>query len=144
MSLDFKCGSEVIAACTGKTVPYTDAGFQLFVGEAISVATGGINIAFTLMSSSLTDNIIKGLNATRCAIVSGGYSVWYFIASAWWLFKFVGQEGVIEDLLDEGYPHICTCKTDVDEISELFGGNMATATKFSSCSEAAEQVKQTN
>jgi hypothetical protein len=82
--MDIKCGSEIITECVGVTVPYTDAGFQLFVGEAITTATGGINIAFQIFSSSLTENLILGMNALRCAIVSGGNSVWYFIASAWW------------------------------------------------------------
>ena len=90
---NIKCGKEIIEDCVGVTVPYTDAGFQLFVGEAISVATGGINIGFQMFASSLTENLILGMNAARCAIVSGGNTIWYFIASAWWAASFVGQEG---------------------------------------------------
>ena len=48
--MDIKCGSSIIDECVGKTVPYTDAGFQLFVGEAVNVATGGINIAFQMVA----------------------------------------------------------------------------------------------
>ena len=51
-----KCGSEILEECVGLTVPYTDAGFQKFVGEAVSVATGGINVAFQMMASNLTEN----------------------------------------------------------------------------------------
>ena len=98
--MDIKCGSEIIEACVGKTIPYTDASFQKFVGEAVQVSTGAINIAFQMMASQLTTNMILGLNAARCAIVSGGYSVWYFIASAWWALAFVGQESLLEGLLD--------------------------------------------
>ena len=125
--MEFKCGSEILEECVGKTVPYTDAGFQKFVGEAVSVATGAINIAFQMMASQLTINMIKGLNAARCAIVSGGYSVWYFIASAWWALSFVKQEKLLEDLLDQGYPYICTCLDDVNGIAKMLGGNAETA-----------------
>ena len=138
--MDIQCGSAIITACEGVTIPYTDAGFQLFVGEAVAVATGAINIAFQMMASQLTENMILGLNAARCAIVSGGYSVWYFIASAWWALSFVGQEALLEDLLDQGYPYICTCLEDVNNLAEIFGGNDETAAAFSSCSEAAANV----
>ena len=138
--MDIKCGSEILDTCVGKTVPYTDAGFQLFVGEAVSVATGAINIAFQMMASQLTENMILGLNALRCAIVSGGFSVWYFIASACWALYFVGQEALLEDLLDEGYPYICTCLEDVNNLASMLGGNDETAAAFSSCSEAGANV----
>ena len=137
MSLSIQCGSTIISACEGVTVPYTDAGFQLFVGEAVNVGTGMINISFQLMSSTLTTNMIKGLNAARCAIVSGGSSVWYFIASAWWFLYYFGQEKLVEDLLDQGYPYICTCMVDVNNFASLMGGTSETAALFSSCSEAA-------
>ena len=87
--MDFKCGSEVIDQCVGVTVPYTDSGFQLFVGEAVSAATGLINIVFQFMSSSMTINMLKGMNAIRCAISSGGITFWYFIAAAWWAAAFI-------------------------------------------------------
>ena len=115
--MDIQCGSAIIEKCVGVTVPYTDVGFQLFVGEAISAATGAINIGFQVLSSELSKNEIKGMNAARCAIVSGGNTVWYFIASAWWALKFVGQNVLVEDLLDQGYPHVCTCLKDVDNLA---------------------------
>ena len=138
--MDIQCGSAIITDCEGVTIPYTDAGFQLFVGEAVSVATGAINIAFQMMASSLTENMILGLNAIRCAIVSGGYSIWYFIASAWWGLYWLGQEAVLEDLLDQAYPYICTCLEDVNNFAEMLGGNTATGEAFSSCSEAAASI----
>ena len=140
--MDIKCGSEIITQCVGKTVPYTDAGFQLFVGEAVSVATGAINIAFQMLAGSLTINLIKGLNAARCAIVSGGYSIWYFIASAWWALAFVGQEALLEEGLDQAYPYICTCLEDVNNFAELLGGNDSTAAQFGNCSEAAQKANK--
>ena len=138
--MEFNCGSTIIEDCEGVTVPYTDAGFQKFVGEAVSVATGAINIGLQMVAQDMSENMLRGLNAARCAIVSGGYSVWYFIASAWWVLSFVDQNVLLEDLLDEGYPHICTCLEDVQYFAEMLGGNEETGEAFSSCSEAADNV----
>ena len=108
------CMKVVIDDCVGLTIPYTNAGFQKFVGEAISASTGVINILFTLTADSMSEHKIKGFNALRCAIVSGGFSSWYFIASTWWWLYTFGLQGLLEDQLDKFYPHICTCKADVD------------------------------
>ena len=48
--MNIQCGSGVITACVGRTVPYTDSGFQLFVGEGVAAATGVINIFFQMMA----------------------------------------------------------------------------------------------
>ena len=137
-----KCfNGELYPTCVGKTIPYTDAGFQKFVNDAIDVATSAINIGFQMMGSSLTENMLKGLNAIRCAIVSGGNSIWYFIAAGWWTLRFVSQEQLLQDLLDQGYPYICTCKKDVNFYAAFLGGSADTAAAFSSCSEAASNVK---
>ena len=135
--MNINCGSAVTDTCVGATVPYTDAGFQKFVGEGVTSATFMINITFQIMSSGLSDNMIMGLNAARCAIVSGGNTVWYFIASAWWALSWIGQEVLVEDLLDQGYPYICTCLEDVNTFAAYFGATSTTASAFSSCSEAA-------
>ena len=138
--MDIKCGSEILEACEGATVPYTDSGFQLFVGEAVAAATGLINIGFQMLASELTENMIRGLNAIRCAITSGGYSVWYFVASAWWALYFFEQQALLENLLDEGYPYICTCLEDVNTIAGFLGANEDSASSFGQCSEAAENT----
>ena len=130
--MEFNCGSVVIEECEEKTIPYTDAGFQKFVGEAVSVATGAINIGLQMMAQDMSENMLKAMNAGRCAIVSGGISVWYFIASAWWLLYQFGQNALLEEYLDLGYPHICTCLEDVNMFAEMLGGNDDTAEAFGS------------
>merc|ERR1719329_512792 len=140
--MDFNCGSVVIEDCEGRTIPYTDAGFQKFVGEAVSVATGAINIGFQMAASSMTVNMLKAMNAGRCAIVSGGVSVWYFVASAWWLLYTFEQQALLEEQLDVAYPHICTCLEDVNYFAAMLGGNEETAKAFGSCSEAADAVNK--
>ena len=138
--MEMNCGSAVAEECVGLTIPYTDAGFQKFVGDAVAAATGAINIGLSMMAEEMTENMVAGLNALRCAVVSGGYSVWYFFAAAWWALYAFEQQVLLEDLLDEYYPHVCTCKADVDGIAEMFGASEETTAKFGSCSEAADNV----
>ena len=38
-SITFNCGTAVSSTCAGLTVPMTDAGFQLFVGQLVSAST---------------------------------------------------------------------------------------------------------
>merc|ERR1712127_1162657 len=118
----------------GKTVPFTDAGFQYFVDSAINVFTGGLNIFLQMSTSGMTENMMKGVNALRCAVVSSGATSWYFIASAWWALYWLGQEQLLEDGLDLAFPYICTCLEDVDKLAEMFGGNAETASNASSSS----------
>jgi hypothetical protein len=90
-----------------------------------------------MSTSGMTENMMKGVNALRCAVVSGGATSWYFIASAWWALYWLGQEGVLEEALDLAFPYICTCQEDVDTLAEMFGGSSESAAIFGSCSEAA-------
>ena len=138
--METNCGTAIIEECEGLTIPYTDAGFQRLVGEAVAAATGLINVGLSVLAGSMTENQIMGLNALRCAVVSGGYSVWYFLASAWWALYAFEQQVLIEDLLDEYYPHVCTCKADVDGFAEMLGASEETTAQFGSCSEAADSV----
>ena len=84
--------------------------------------------------------MMKGVNALRCAVVSGGATSWYFIASAWWALYWMGQEGLLEEALDLAFPYICTCQEDVDNLASMFGGSDASAAIFGSCSEAASNT----
>ena len=138
--MEMNCGSAIADECVDTYVPYTDAGFQKFVGDAVSAATGAINIGLSMMANEMSENMIKGLNAGRCAIVSGGYSFWYFLASAWWALYAFEMQFYLEDLLDEYYPHVCTCKADVDAFAEMLGASEETTAQFGSCSEAADNV----
>jgi len=88
----------------------------------------------------MTENMMKGVNALRCAVVSGGATSWYFIASAWWALYWLGQEQLLEDALDLAFPYICTCQEDVDNLASFFGGSDASAAIFGSCSEAASNT----
>ena len=139
--MDIKCGKEVSTDCEGLYVPYTDAGFQYFVDQAINVFMGGVNIFLQMGTQNMTVNMMKGVNALRCAVMSGAATGWYFIASAWWALYWVGQESLLEDALDFAYPMICTCNEDVDNLAAMMGGNDSTAEAFGSCSEESSNLQ---
>tara|TARA_B100000780_G_C20930245_1_gene370802 strand:- start:294 stop:584 length:291 start_codon:yes stop_codon:yes gene_type:complete len=91
-------------------------------------------------ASGMTYNIQMGVNALRCAVVSGAATSWYFIASAWWALYWAGQEGLLEEALDVAYPYVCTCVEDVNELSKVFGGTDETAEVFGTCSESSSNL----
>jgi hypothetical protein len=137
---NMQCGQSVSDTCVGKAVPYTDAGFQYFVDQAINVFMGGVNIFLQMGTQNMSVNMMMGVNALRCAVMSGGATAWYFIASAWWALYWLGQEVIIEDALTLLYPYICTCNEDVDKLAEMMGGSSETAAAFGSCSESSSNL----
>ena len=91
----------------------------------------------------MSENQKKGINALKCAASSGLISSWNFIASAWWLLKFVGQQKLLEDQLDTYYPMVCTCEKDVNTFTDLFkfGDDKDKTTVIRTCSEAQDKTK---
>ena len=97
-----------------------------------------ITSAMKMSASSLTENMILGMNAIRCAILNGFINVWWFIGAAYYAARQFGQEAVIQDLLDEYYPTVCTCNEDAAAFSNMFGSQAEGETDyFSSCSESS-------
>merc|ERR1719333_1836980 len=84
-----KCATSVADSCVGKSVAgdsgFTDASFKKFVSGAVNVFASGLNIFLSTSTQAFTLNIMKGINALRCAVVSFGENAWNFIAAAWWL-----------------------------------------------------------
>ena len=77
---EMKCGKEVSTTCTGRAVPKTDAGFRFFVDRAINVFMGGLNIFLQTSTQAMPYNIMMGVNALRCAVLSGAATAWYLPA----------------------------------------------------------------
>ena len=71
------------------------------------------NIIIVTMSDSLTDNMKKGMNAIRCASISGLINVWTLLAAIYYVARQFGQEAEIQNLIDEYWPYVCTCQDDV-------------------------------
>ena len=43
-----------------------------------------MNVFLATSTSGLTINMVKGINALRCAVVNAADNAWNFIAAAWW------------------------------------------------------------
>jgi len=141
-NFEMKCGSAVSTSCEGKSVGsargFTDASFQKFVGGAVNVFTSGLNVFLATSTQAFSINMLKGINALRCAVVNAADNAWNFIAAAWWAAHQFGLENYVEDGLDEAWPYICTCNEDMDFISQMMGASSEGVAVFSSCSEAAQ------
>ena len=87
---------------------------QDLVAELIYVATFLITTSLTTAASSLSKNMVKGLNAMRCAISSGGVNIYNLIASVYFAARQFGYETEIQTYLNEYWPYACTCIEDVD------------------------------
>ena len=138
-NFEMQCGQAVSTECEGKSVAastgFTNASFQKFVGGAVNVFTSGLNIFLSTATQSFTVNMLKGINALRCAVVNAADNAWNFIAATWWAAYQFDQEGLVEDGLDIAWPYICTCNADMDFISQMMGATSEGVAAFSSCSE---------
>ena len=147
-NFEMKCGQSVTDSCVGKSVAgdkgFTDASFKKFVGGAVNVFTSGLNVFLSTSTQSFTINMIKGINALRCAVVNAADNAWNFIAAAWWAAYQFNQEALVEEGLDIAWPYICTCNKDMDFVSQMMGATGAGVAVFSSCSEAAQAATETS
>ena len=139
-NFEMQCGSAISTSCEGKSVAastgFTDASFQKFIGGAVNVFTSGLNVFLSTSTQAFSLNMLKGINALRCAVVNGADNAWNFIASAWWAMYQFGLENYLEDGLDVAWPYICTCNEDMDFISQMMGASGDGVAIFSSCSES--------
>ena len=138
-NLSMNCGSAVSTACTGVKIPMTPAGFQLLVGEVVAAATFLLGAGSQMLGSDLTFNQMRAVNSLRCAVTSLGDNFWNFLAAIWFGAKEFGYDTQVQQAIDEYYPYICTCNEDADNFAKFFGGNAATNTVMSACTEAAQQ-----
>merc|ERR1712070_509805 len=145
-NFDVKCGSAVSTDCEGESVAastgFTDASFQKFVGGAVNVFTSGLNVFLATSTQAFSINMMKGINALRCAVINAADNAWNFIAAAWWAAYQFEVEDLVEDALDEAWPYICTCNEDMDFISQMLGASGEGVAVFSSCSEAAQSTSE--
>ena len=66
------CGSDIIHdSCKGAMITMDETGFKIMFGEIVSSATFLISLVLATGSADLSDNMIKALNALRCAFVAG-------------------------------------------------------------------------
>ena len=151
--MSFTCGSGVMDSCVGTTFyldkeadgtlcsSYSTRQLQEdciignsadLVAEVIYVTTFAITIALTQFSSSLSKNMVKGLNALRCAALNGGVNAYNLVAAAYFAARQFGQAQKLQDLINEYFPYLCTCMNEVEQMGEWFGTN-PNAGEFKSC-----------
>ena len=146
-NFEMKCGSAISTKCEGKSVAagkgFTNATFKRFIGGAVNVFTSGLNVFLATSTSGLTINMVKGINAARCAVVNAADNAWNFIAAAWWAAYQFDMQNYVEEGLDTAWPYICTCNEDMDFISRMLGATGAQVAVFASCSESSASVSTT-
>jgi len=104
------CGSDIIhPSCVGAMIAMNDDGFKIMFGEIVSTATFLISLVLALGAADMGINMVKALNALRCAFVAGYINLWMLLGSAFYFLRFFMLDFLIENLIREAYPRICTC-----------------------------------
>lgn len=112
--------------------------FQMLMGDLINAAQTFLKFGVQYVGAALTVNMLKGVNALRCAVNNVGENSWNLIAAAYWAAVGAGKQEMIKGYLDIGYMHICTCKEDAKAIVAGMGGDQdggRSAYMLGSCSE---------
>jgi hypothetical protein len=80
-----KCGTEIRESCLDMQIPWgEDWTFQMLMGDLVDAAQAFLKFAVQYAGAALTDNMLKGVNALRCAVTNVGENSWNFIAAAYW------------------------------------------------------------
>lgn len=88
------CGSKIMSECVGQTLmtgtthtwdnlsdSLIEQKFKRLSGEIVTVGQFLITTIMSASSSSMSLNMVKGLNALRCAFSSGFINVWMLFGS---------------------------------------------------------------
>jgi hypothetical protein len=139
------CGSQNIEECKDLGVPWgEDWTFQMLLGDLVDAAQGLVKYGVQYVGSELSDNLLRSVNALRCALTNLGTNAWNLIAAAYWTLVGVGQEETAKKYLDLGYEYICTCQEDAKNIIKSLGGDAdggRSEYMLSSCSESGAVKK---
>lgn len=116
-----------------------DRSARRLIAEINSIATFMITVSLAAGTEGMSDNVIKGINALRCAMMSGLLSVWKLVAAVFYIAAEVQTFGIydlydlLQDYLNEYYPYVCTCKEDVQAFGEFFGAGSGSTSNFAEC-----------
>merc|ERR1719450_570638 len=115
--MSFNCGSTIVGACEGETFPmetqtcyyqdgtaYTcsiEQASNKFVSEIISIGTFMITVALSSGTSGLSDNIVKGINALRCAFLNGFIQTYLLVAAVYYAARQFGYSGEIQNYINQ-------------------------------------------
>jgi hypothetical protein len=150
MSDSIDCGTVIKENCKDLQIPWgEDWSFQMLIGDLIDTSQALIKFAVQYVAESLTDNIVKAINALRCALANGASNSWNLIAAVYWLATGLGQGPAVIQYLDLGYEYVCTCQEDAKAIIASYASadpeaqkaNDKSAYMLSSCSESGDVKK---
>jgi len=144
--ITINCGSVVIADCKDLGLPWgQDWTFEMLLGDLVDAAGALVKYGLQYAGSALSENLVRAINALRCALSNLGTNAWNLIAATYWTLVGVGQEATAKEYLDIGYEYICTCQEDAMAIVRALGGGGEEEgdgnAVFSSCSESAATRK---
>merc|ERR1711990_1001958 len=129
------CGSVVYASCEDKTVNMSVAGFKALANEVVDTGTFMIKIGFATAGQSMSGNMVRGMNAIRCAFVSGFFNVWMLLASAYYAALEFGFASDLEKAMNDMFPYLCTCTAETNDWATKLGASLDMAAKFDSCTD---------
>ena len=97
-----------------------DRTFKKTVNESVEIAGIGIKVLVGVMGSQLSEspNLLKALNAGRCAILSLGNNAWNLLAAAWWGAHQFGYHTEMETYLNMYADMACTCSIEINGMAE--------------------------
>jgi len=113
-----------------------DNKFKRLSSEIVTVGQFMITTFLAASSSSMSLNMVKGLNALRCAFSSGFINVWMLFGSLYYAARQFDQQTQLTDQLDTYYPYVCTCKKDIEDLQKLMAVSGQQAEVYSSCVES--------
>lgn len=142
----YNCGSQVSPNCMDLQIPWgEDWTFQMILGDVVDAAQLLIKFGVQYIEAGITDNLMKAINALRCAITNLGENSWNVIAAAFWTAVGFGQAETVAQYLDEGYQWICTCQEDANKLVRSWGAEDdggRTDALLGSCTESGTDEKE--
>jgi hypothetical protein len=145
INVEINCFSENIEACKDLGIPWgEDWTFQMMLGDLVDSAQALVKYAVQYVGSDFSPNLLKAVNALRCALTNLGTNAWNLIAALYWALVGIGQEETAVKYLDMGYEYICTCQEDARNVIKALGGvsdNTNMDEVLGSCSEIGSVKK---
>ena len=68
-----------------------------------------ITVALSSGTSGMSTNVVKGINALRCAFLNGFIQTYLLVAAAYYAARQFGYAGELQKYINEAQPYICTC-----------------------------------
>ena len=147
--LGLYCGSKVMDGCfqdQTNLVWTEEAAYQLLVNHIVDLSNVGLRFALAQLSSDLSPNLKRAMNALRCMVNAFGNNAWTWVAAAYWAIVAAGLQHYADKYLGMIMEMVCTCTREADQAMgalESYGlgpSQEDLTTYFGTCSEAAADL----